>query len=52
MNAFRALLFELFFEMGSPRTLKLIILVLTIAVCLKAMSVYYGFDWATALAGQ
>jgi hypothetical protein len=43
---------ELLSEMCSPRTLKVVIYVLTVVVCLKAISVYYGFSWATALAAQ
>lgn len=43
---------ELIFDMGSPRTLTLVIYVLAVVVALKAISVYYGFDWAVALAGQ
>lgn len=43
---------ELLSEMCAPRTLKVVICVLTIAVCMKAMSVYYGFSWAAALAAQ
>lgn len=39
-------------DMFAPRTLMLIIYVLTTAVALKAISVYYGFSWLQALAAQ
>jgi len=39
-------------EMFAPRTLVLIIYVLTTVVALKAVSVYYGFSWFQALAAQ
>jgi hypothetical protein len=39
-------------EMFAPRTLVLIIYVLTAVVVLKAISVYYGFSWLQALAAQ
>ena len=39
-------------DMFAPRTLLLIIYVLTAVVALKAISVYYGFSWLQALAAQ
>jgi hypothetical protein len=39
-------------EMFAPRTLVMIIYVLTAVVALKAVSVYYGFSWLQALAAQ
>jgi hypothetical protein len=41
-----------FADMFAPRTLMVIIYVLTAAVALKATSVYYGFSWLAALAAQ
>jgi hypothetical protein len=38
--------------MFAPRTLVMIIYVLTAVVALKAVSVYYGFSWLQALAAQ
>jgi hypothetical protein len=43
---------RLFAETFAPRTLVLIIYVLTAVVALKAISVYYGFSWLQALAAQ
>jgi hypothetical protein len=43
---------SLFADMGTPRTLTTVIYVLAFIVAMKAISVYFGFDWATALAAQ